>query len=117
MPDVIEKKWRLHDDLAVTVNDAAPWHIVKFKNSFGPYQIQCQLLKWFGQACFESLDLTYIINNKQFTSAKSIPRIKVDSKLMTPKAKVRDTCKLKAMTKQRVERVERFIVSAFHRVL
>ena len=24
-PDVIEKKWRCHDDLAVTVNDAAPW--------------------------------------------------------------------------------------------
>ena len=23
-PDVIEKKWRCHDDLAVTVNDAAP---------------------------------------------------------------------------------------------
>ena len=25
-PDVIEKKWRCHDNLAVTVNDAAPWH-------------------------------------------------------------------------------------------
>ena len=24
-PDVNEKKWRHHDDLAVTVNDAAPW--------------------------------------------------------------------------------------------
>ena len=73
MPDIIEKKWRLHDDSAVTINDAAPWHIVKFKNSFGPYQIQCQLLKWFGQACFESLDLTYIINKK------TIYQCKVDS--------------------------------------
>ena len=25
-PVVIEKKWRRHDDLAVTVNDAAPWN-------------------------------------------------------------------------------------------
>ena len=24
-PDVIEKKWQHHDDLAVPVNDAAPW--------------------------------------------------------------------------------------------
>ena len=23
-PDVIDKKWRLHDDLTVTINDAAP---------------------------------------------------------------------------------------------
>ena len=27
MPDVIEKKWRRHDNLAVTVNDAAPWSV------------------------------------------------------------------------------------------
>ena len=27
MPDVIGKKWRRHDDLAVTVNDAAPWWV------------------------------------------------------------------------------------------
>ena len=25
MPDVIEKKWRHHDDLAVILYDAAPW--------------------------------------------------------------------------------------------
>ena len=24
MPDVIEKKWQSHDDLTVTINDAAP---------------------------------------------------------------------------------------------
>ena len=24
-PDVIEKQWRRHDNLAVTVNDASPW--------------------------------------------------------------------------------------------
>ena len=24
MPDVFEKKWQHHDDLAITINDAAP---------------------------------------------------------------------------------------------
>ena len=31
-PDVIEKKGRHHDDLAVTVNDAAPCHLLKLEN-------------------------------------------------------------------------------------
>ena len=26
MPDVIEKKWRRHDEFSVTINDTAPWY-------------------------------------------------------------------------------------------
>ena len=34
MPDVIEKKWRRNDDLAISVNDAAPCKIaLKFPES------------------------------------------------------------------------------------
>ena len=40
-PDVIEKKWRRHDDLAVTVNDAAPWSV---EHWLGKYQLANSIL-------------------------------------------------------------------------
>ena len=44
-PDIIEKKWRRHDDLAVTVNDAALWYVQWLPTRPLSFSLLCKVIQ------------------------------------------------------------------------